>query len=159
MQDKCRVAVDKGVVLIGTMDETGTLPESTFWASWERPLRNSNSNSKSNSPYSNGEAQSLPAGTRALVGRNPVVSPADIRILEAADPEGLADELKALTNVLVFPKVGKRPEPCKMSGGDLDGDIFFVIWDETLLPPREAPAMDYRCSLQACDLAGLFSIL
>lgn len=37
MQDKCRVLVKQGVLLIGIMDETGMLPDGTFWASWDHP--------------------------------------------------------------------------------------------------------------------------
>lgn len=140
MQEKCRVPVAQGVVLIGILDETGTLPTGTFYASWDRPQENNDD------PYATSAPQPLPAGTRALVSRNPVVSPADLRILRAADPENLPSKLTSLTNVVVFPKVGQRPEQCKMSGGDLDGDIFFIIWDEKLIPPAEATANDYRCA-------------
>lgn len=31
-----------------------------------------------------------------------------------------------------------------MSGGDLDGDIYCVIWDEGLKPPRSYPPMGYE---------------
>jgi RNA-dependent RNA polymerase len=41
--------------------------------------------------------------------------------------------LKNLVNVIVFPTVGKRPEQNKMSGGDLDGDVYFAIWDKTIV--------------------------
>lgn len=135
--------VEKGVVLIGIMDETGKLPAGTFYACWDRPPADSDD------PYATPTAEPLPAHTRALVSRNPVVSPADLRILKAADPATLPDELTSLHNVVVFPKVGRRPEQCKMSGGDLDGDIFFIIWDEKLIPVSDAPANDYRCAAAA----------
>jgi hypothetical protein len=38
VQEKCRLPVGDGVVLMGVFDETGTLPSGTFWASWEAPL-------------------------------------------------------------------------------------------------------------------------
>lgn len=38
VQEKCRLPVADGVVLMGVFDETGTLPSGTFWASWEAPL-------------------------------------------------------------------------------------------------------------------------
>jgi len=33
----------------------------------------------------------------------------------------------------VFPTKGDRPEQNKMSGGDLDGDVYFVSWEPTLI--------------------------
>lgn len=41
--------------------------------------------------------------------------------------------IKQLINVLIFPSKGKRNLPNEMSGGDLDGDDFFVFWDETIV--------------------------
>jgi RNA-dependent RNA polymerase len=38
-----------------------------------------------------------------------------------------------LVNVIVFPTTGKRPEQNKMSGGDLDGDVYLAMWDEDIL--------------------------
>lgn len=31
-----------------------------------------------------------------------------------------------------------------MSGGDLDGDKFFVCWDEDLIPPRTEEPTSYQ---------------
>ncbi|XP_060190748.1 RNA-dependent RNA polymerase 1-like [Lycium barbarum] len=36
-----------------------------------------------------------------------------------------------------------RPHPNECSGSDLDGDIYFVCWDQDLSPPRQVQAMDY----------------
>ena len=44
-----------------------------------------------------------------------------------------AEELKHLVNVVVFSSLGERPEQNKMSGGDLDGDGYMVIWDSLLV--------------------------
>lgn len=35
--------------------------------------------------------------------------------------------------MVVFPTTGKRPEQNKMSGGDLDGDVYLAIWDKEIL--------------------------
>ena len=40
------------------------------------------------------------------------------------------DVLAHLQNVVVFPTTGERPQQHMMSGGDLDGDVYMVIWDE-----------------------------
>lgn len=88
----------------------------------------------------------LPRNTRAVVGRAPVMAPADLRLLTAADPRVLSTELRKMTNVIVFPRCGAESEPSKMGGGDLDGDCFFIIWDSALVPADEAPALNYSVS-------------
>jgi RNA dependent RNA polymerase len=40
-----------------------------------------------------------------------------------------------MVDCVVFPAEGSRPHPSQLSGGDLDGDIYFVLFDDTLLPP------------------------
>jgi RNA-dependent RNA polymerase len=67
-----------------------------------------------------------------LVGRNPSLHPGDLRLVEAVD----VPALHHLRDVVVFPQTGDRDVPSMLSGGDLDGDDYFVIWDERLLPPR-----------------------
>lgn len=64
------------------------------------------------------------------VGRNPSLHPGDIRVVEAVD----CPALRHIKNVVVFPLKGDRDVPGMCSGGDLDGDDFFVIWDPMLLP-------------------------
>ena len=36
-----------------------------------------------------------------------------------------------------------RPHPNECSGSDLDGDIYFVSWDQPLIPFRMVAPMDY----------------
>jgi RNA-dependent RNA polymerase len=64
-------------------------------------------------------------------------------------------ELRHLENVVVFSSKGERPDANKMSCGDLDGDIYLVMWDKGLLdfvspedihPP--APLQDDHSSQQ-----------
>jgi RNA-dependent RNA polymerase len=64
-----------------------------------------------------------------MVTRNPCLHPGDIRVLTAVD----RPEFSHLYNVVVFSSKGKRPMCNMMAGGDLDGDVYFVCWDETLL--------------------------
>ena len=42
--------------------------------------------------------------------------------------------LDHLVDCIVFPTQGPRPHADEQSGGDLDGDEFFVTWDERLIP-------------------------
>jgi len=36
-----------------------------------------------------------------------------------------------------------RPHPNECSGGDLDGDLFFISWDNDLIPCQTEAPMDY----------------
>mmetsp|Transcript_29111 Transcript_29111/g.43875 ORF Transcript_29111/g.43875 Transcript_29111/m.43875 type:complete len:111 (-) Transcript_29111:1382-1714(-) len=64
-----------------------------------------------------------------LITRNPCTHPGDLRRLKSVD----CPQLKYLHNVIVFSSKGDRPPPNMMSGGDLDGDVYFITWDEELL--------------------------
>eukprot|EP01018_Ginkgo_biloba_P005535 Gb_17278 [translate_table: standard] len=35
------------------------------------------------------------------------------------------------------------PHPSECSGSDLDGDVYFISWDESLIPPQQDAPMDY----------------
>lgn len=75
-----------------------------------------------------------------VVGRNPSLHPGDVRVVEAVD----VPELRHLKNVVVFPKTGDRDIPSMCSGGDMDGDDYFVYWDERLIPPEwDHPPLDH----------------
>ena len=64
------------------------------------------------------------------MSRNPCTHPGDIRVLTAI---GSHPDFDHLVNVVVFPSVGERPLCNMMSGGDLDGDVYFVTWNASLL--------------------------
>ncbi|KAL4932417.1 RNA dependent RNA polymerase-domain-containing protein [Aspergillus undulatus] len=74
-----------------------------------------------------------------LVTRNPCLHPGDLRKLRAVD----RPELAHLTDCVVFSVKGGRPAADQMSGGDLDGDTFFVCWDPDLVPSRLSEAAQY----------------
>ena len=76
---------------------------------------------------------------RVAVARSPSYLPGDVRVLEAVAAPGL----RHLVDCVVFPTVGERPPADEMAGGDLDGDKFFVCWDERLVPPEVRPAAEY----------------
>ena len=66
---------------------------------------------------------------RVIVTRSPSVHPGDIRSLQCVDRA----ELRHLENVIVFSSKGDRPTCSKMSCGDLDGDLYLVIWNRDLV--------------------------
>ncbi|ROV93253.1 hypothetical protein VPNG_09550 [Cytospora leucostoma] len=75
-----------------------------------------------------------------VVGRNPSLHAGDVRVVQAVD----VPELRHLKNVVVFPQKGDRDIPSMCSGGDLDGDDYFVFWDKRLIPTEwDHPPMDH----------------
>jgi len=51
---------------------------------------------------------------------------------------------------LTYPRIKMpfacRPHPNECSGGDLDGDLYFISWDEKIIPPQTVAPMDYTAS-------------
>ena len=66
--------------------------------------------------------------SKVIVSRNPCTHPGDVRLLNAVD----RPEFYHLNNVIVFPSTGDRPLCNMMSGGDLDGDVYFVCWNKMI---------------------------
>ncbi|OQR81829.1 RNA-directed RNA polymerase, partial [Thraustotheca clavata] len=81
--------------------------------------------------------ESPPDGTIVVVGRCPCLHPGDIRRITFMRPPNIGD----LYDVIVFSANGLRPKPDKMASGDLDGDIYFAIWDQPLVCKENYPAM------------------
>ncbi|EFC44192.1 predicted protein [Naegleria gruberi] len=68
-------------------------------------------------------------GTIAIT-KEPCLHRGDLRLLKAKKIESL----EYLSEVIVFPIKGeKRPIPNMITGSDLDGDKYLVIWDEPLV--------------------------
>lgn len=78
----------------------------------------------------NGQPQTLTGWV--LVTRNPCLHPGDFRRLRAVD----VPEYHHLVDCIVFSTSTRlrRSHAAEMSGGDLDGDEFMVIFDEDLQP-------------------------
>jgi len=69
------------------------------------------------------------------ITKNPCRHPGDLRVLEAVNNASLHH----LYDVLVFPQLGSRPHASEISGSDLDGDEYTVIWDSKLVPTSVNP--------------------
>ena len=85
------------------------------------------------------------AAQEVMVVRNPCYYPGDIRVLKLVKNN---PKYEYLNDCIVFPTRGSRPHADESSGGDLDGDEFFVSWDQDLIPSyawRCAP-FDYSSS-------------
>lgn len=160
LKEKARISVEKSAFVFGCVDETDTLRGHT-----QQPKEGENRTGADKHPKlpqiflqipdltdktqgglniltrGNNRNYGVAKGTPkyrvitglCLVGRNPSLHPGDLRVVEAVD----VPDLHHLRDVVVFPRAGDRDIPSMCSGGDLDGDDYFVFWDERLLPPRE----------------------
>jgi len=92
-------------------------------------------------PTINGEPLTL-IGGYVVVARNPAYHLGDIRILKVVP---LAEDTgqDEFVDCIVFPVQGDVPHPHECSGGDLDGDKFFVCWDIDLIPPKQETPYSY----------------
>ncbi|OCB88345.1 RdRP-domain-containing protein [Sanghuangporus baumii] len=70
--------------------------------------------------------------SEVLIARLPSHKPSDVRLMKAVSKP----ELHFLSNCIVFPRTGRYSIPGSMSGGDLDGDVYFVCWEPTIFPRR-----------------------
>ena len=125
---KGRIPVANGVTLYGIMDETGFLQENQIYVTTFSSLE---------------EGRKVLTGGRVIITRSPALHPGDIRIVEAVDvPENCP--LDKLRNCVVFSQHGRRDIPSQLSGGDLDGDLYNVIFEPSLMPRRQiADPADY----------------
>ncbi|OAG12010.1 RdRP-domain-containing protein [Paraphaeosphaeria sporulosa] len=115
MKYKARIPIEQGVTLFGIMDETGYLEEGEIFVTFD-------------------EAQFIGChplvldNRRMLVTRSPALHPGDIQMATNIIPPE-HHPLRALRNCIVFSQKGERDLPSCLSGGDLDGDVYSVIWD------------------------------
>ncbi|RGP81431.1 hypothetical protein FLONG3_576 [Fusarium longipes] len=114
-EQRCRIFVQKSRLIFGVCDAWNVLKEGE--CAVKVTLE------ETGQPYAL-------KNTEVTVIRNPCLHPGDwqkFRVVERP-------ELSHLVDCIVFPTRGKRPAADLMSGGDLDGDKFFVCWDKDLIP-------------------------
>lgn len=141
LKEKARIHVEKSAFVLGCVDETGTL------RGHDSSTEGTDNKDKDKLPQiflqfndPKYDKKKVIVSGICIVGRNPSLHPGDIRVVEAVD----VPALHHLKDVVVFPSTGDRPLPSMLSGGDLDGDDYFVIWDDRLMPEEwNYPPMDY----------------
>ncbi|TDZ47673.1 RNA-dependent RNA polymerase 2 [Colletotrichum trifolii] len=131
LKHKARIPVLKGATLFGIMDETGFLAEGEIYICFDVYH-----------PPGKPPIEKLLRDRSVLVTRSPALHPGDIQLVKMRTPPP-GHPLLNLRNCVVFSQFGKRDLPSQLSGGDLDGDIYNVIWDEEAMPQRLYPAADY----------------
>ncbi|OIV97741.1 hypothetical protein TanjilG_12498 [Lupinus angustifolius] len=140
LREKSRIFVPSGRWLMGVLDESGVLEQGQCFIKVSTPSIE-NCFSKHGSRFSETRNVEIVKGF-VVIAKNPCLHPGDVRVLEAVDAPGLHH----LYDCLVFPQKGDRPHTNEASGSDLDGDLYFVTWDVSLIPPskRSWIPMDYN---------------
>ncbi|KAF4977551.1 hypothetical protein FZEAL_5922 [Fusarium zealandicum] len=153
LKHKARIPVDKGVTLFGVMDETGFLEAGQVFVTYDKTY-GANNGRRINASLEDG---------KVLVTRSPALHPGDIQVVDMVTPP-TGHPLRSLQNCVVFSQHGERDLPSQLSGGDLDGDLFNVIWDQQAMPRFVFKAADYPRvdpkpldrSVTASDIADFF---
>jgi hypothetical protein len=117
---RSRIPVEEGVTLYGIMDEFDVLQEGQIYCCTDKHI----------------------VEGRVTITRAPALHPGDIQFATAVDvPDDCP--LHSLHNCIVFSQHGERDLPSQLSGGDLDGDLYNVIWDPRLQPKFTAHPAEY----------------
>jgi hypothetical protein len=121
-----------GYTLYGIMDETGVLREGEIFCIVDVPAY----------MPGGGTGKKVLTAPRVTITRPPPLHPGDVQIA-AAVAVPADSPLMALSNCVCFSQHGARDLPSMLSGGDLDGDLYNVIFDPKLLLQRTEEAADY----------------
>lgn len=146
LKEKARLTVNQGAFVLGCVDETGTLKghSKRLEGQTDIDIRNLPQIflTAPKAPETDDPRNYKVITGLCVVGRNPSLHPGDIRVVNAVDVPAL-HHLKP--GLVAFPNNGDRDIPSMCSGGDLDGDDFFVIWDQNLIPREWCyPPMEYK---------------
>lgn len=150
MQDlirKSRIFVQKGRILMGTIDETQRLePDQVFIRlsinQFDQLVLNQSNDQQSTIMCHDGK--SFIVIGKIIVAKNPCMHPGDLRIMNAIYDQSLLH----MIDCIVFPSKGSRPITNMCSGSDLDGDLYFVSWEPSLIPEKMHEPMDYSTSVK-----------
>ena len=138
LKSKGKILDKQSASLMGVIDETRTLKHNEVFVRIVKP-------------YSRKEEQDFTLEGEVYVTKNPCLHPGDIKILKAVNNDKVYKNLSHMVNVIVFSSLedenDKRPIQNQISGGDLDGDIYYVSWNKDIIdgiikrnvPPQEDP--------------------
>jgi hypothetical protein len=131
LKHRSRIPVEEGITLYGIMDEFDVLQEGQIYCRTDKHV----------------------VEGKVTITRAPALHPGDIQFAAAVDvPDD--SPLNSLHNCIVFSQHGARDLPSQLSGGDLDGDLYNVIWDPRLQPKITVPPADYP-RVPAVDIGRL----
>ncbi len=123
---KARIPVEEGYTLHGIMDETGIIEEGQIFCIVE----------------TDGHRKVI-TGKDLIITRSPALHPGDIQVVTAVTVPNDSPMMQ-LRNCICFSQKGSRDLPSQLSGGDLDGDLYNIIFDPNARPKRVFSPADYR---------------
>ena len=107
------------------MDETGFLEEGQIYCS----------------VMVDGTRQCI-VGHNLIISRAPALHPGDVQLVQGVVPPP-GSPLLELSNCICFSQKGERDLPSQLSGGDLDGDRYYIMWDNRAKPKQYFSPADY----------------
>ena len=138
VKNKARIYIEDSAYVIGIMDEYGILEYGQAFLRIRR------------------KNLDLTLNKKCTIAKCPCLHPGDVRVLdfkcyiEGDESTKIYKIFEKYENVLIFPSKGPRPHPNECSGSDLDGDNYFVFYDEDLILDDKnlTKPMNYSFSLQ-----------
>lgn len=137
---RSRIFCPKARILMGIIDETGTLAENEVFVRVTPQPSDAGDDLFDKAKTYKTENWFNTIVSSVVIAKNPCMHPGDIRVMKAVNNDWLQ---KYHHDVIVFPRTGNRPITDMCSGSDLDGDLYFVSWDPALIPPIVTNPMDY----------------
>ncbi|CAF0781157.1 unnamed protein product [Rotaria sordida] len=136
---RIRVPRNKARNMFGIIDEYNVLKPNEVYIQYTR--LNDHEEKEINNK---GEKASILHNCEVVITKNPCHHPGDIRTFTAVNYEAL----KHLKDVVVFSQQGDCPASHQISGSDLDGDEYAVIWHQDLVPLQTPNAIPYNYDSQ-----------
>ena len=138
LKNKARIYIQDSAYVIGIMDEYGILEYGQAFLRIRR------------------KNLDLTLNKKCTIAKCPCLHPGDVRVLDFKcyiEGDESTEKYKIFDlyeNVLIFPSKGERPHPNECSGSDLDGDNYFVFYDEDLIldDKKLSKPMNYSFSLK-----------
>ncbi|EAU30181.1 predicted protein [Aspergillus terreus NIH2624] len=127
LKHKSRIPVPQGMTLYGIIDETGYLKENEVFITFDTI---------------SGLYAAPPGPGPVLVTRSPALYDGDIQVARNVVPPP-DHPLARHKNCIIFSQQGARDLPSQLSGGDLDGDLYHVIWDPIVAKVHTSPPANY----------------
>ena len=83
-----------------------------------------------------------------LITKNPCISKFDIHKVKAVSNSRINKYFSEYyENIVIFPSKGDMPLPSKISGSDLDGDIYWICWERVFVKQFKESDYSFKMSM------------